>query len=150
MKRTSPQHYKALNGKKPGSASFNSAWKSLAAKDPKGFDAAQHSFIKATHFTPAATSIKNTLGIDVTKRSKAVQDVLWSTATQHGPGGAQKVFKGAGVNSKMSDAEIIKRVYAERGASNGMKYFRSSSPGIRKGVVNRFKNEMKDALSMLK
>jgi hypothetical protein len=40
-------------------------------------------------------------------------------------------------------------VYLERAASNGMKYFGSSTPAVRRSVVSRFKNELADALKSL-
>ena len=40
--------------------------------------------------------------------------------------------------------------YSERGADDGKKYFSKNKDDIRKGVVNRFKNEQKDALKQLK
>ncbi|MCK6203924.1 hypothetical protein KZX50_00485 [Bacillus infantis] len=141
--------YGVLSKYKPGTSGFNSAWKALAGTNPGRFDQIQHAFIKSSHFDPAANKIKSSLGFDVSKYSTAVQNVLWSTAVQHGSGGAVNVFRSAGIKQGMSDAEIIRRVYAERAANNGAKYFSRSSSDIRKSVVNRFKNEMQDALSML-
>ena len=83
------------------------------------------------------------------KRSNALQQVLWSVSVQHGPGGAKKIFSRAGINNKMSDAQIIDAVYRERSANKGMKYFPSSSQSIRNSVLRRFESEKKDAISML-
>lgn len=141
--------YGRLSSYKPGTSGFNSAWKSLANTNGSAFDAVQHSFIKKNHFDPAKNTIQKNLGIDITRYPKAVQDVLWSTAVQHGSYGAMKVFRNAGIRSGMGAADIIRRVYAERSANNGLKWFKSSSSSIRKGVVNRFKNELRDALNML-
>lgn len=149
LRRTNPSMYGRLSGHRPGTSGFNSAWKSLASQDPNGFNAVQHSFIKASHFDPAANKIKSKMGIDVTRLSPAVQNVLWSTSVQHGSQGALNVFRGAGIRPGMSDAEIIRRVYAERSAGNGSKYFSRSSSSIRKSVVSRFQREMQDALNML-
>ncbi|MFE8704138.1 hypothetical protein ACFYKX_26580 [Cytobacillus sp. FJAT-54145] len=149
LKKANPNVYKALSGHKPGSTGFNNAWSQLAKSDPKGFDSLQHGFIKQSHYDPAAYRIKENLGLDVNKYSPAVQNVLWSTAVQHGSAGATRVFREAGIKPGMSDEEIIKRVYAERGAQNGSKYFSRSSQSIRQSVVNRFQREMQDALKML-
>lgn len=83
------------------------------------------------------------------ERSPAIQDVLWSTSVQHGSGGAANIFKNAGITDNMTDAEIIVRIYRERAANDGKKYFPSSSDAVRKSVVNRFKSELADALKML-
>jgi hypothetical protein len=151
LQATSPTYYSALRGKSPGSASFNQAWRNLAAKDPKGFEESQRNFIKKSHFDPAASSIKKAIGFDVSKRSSAVQAVLWSVATQHGSGGAKNIFSRA-LGSKgntMSDKAIIDAVYRERMSGNGSKYFSKSSQSIRSSVMNRFRSEWKDALAML-
>lgn len=149
LKKTNKSLYNALSPTKPGSAAFDKRWKALAQSRPKEFQAAQHNYIKKSYYDPAARKVKSALGIDINKRSKAVQDALWSTAVQHGTGGALKVFKNASINNRLSDREIITRIYNERAANNGKKYFSRSSANIRQGVINRFKREMKDALSML-
>lgn len=149
LKSADPQTYKYLSEFKPGSAQFDGVWKSIASSSGQKFDALQHNFIKQSHFDPAASKIKSATGFDVTKYSPAVQNVLWSTAVQHGSAGAANVFKGAGIRQGMSEAEIIQRVYNERAANNGMKYFSRSSASIRQSVVNRFRSEMQDALKML-
>lgn len=89
------------------------------------------------------------VGLDVNRRSQAVKDAIWSTAVQHGSGSVAKIVKNAGITPMTSDAEIIRRIYAERAADNGKKYFSSSSTAVRNSVVKRFNNEMKDALNML-
>jgi hypothetical protein len=148
LKNTAPDAYKKLVAHPVGSKAFDAAWKQVAATN-KNFGDLQHSYAKSIYYDNAAKSILKNTGLDVNKRSKAVQDAIWSTAVQHGSGGVQKVVKGAGITPAMSDTEILKRIYAERGANNGMKYFKSSSASIRQGVVNRFKNELQDALKMV-
>ncbi len=155
LKSSHPPYYQALAGKKPGTAAFSTAWKKLAAKDPKGFDQAQHDYVKKTHYDPAVAGVKSRTGIDVSKRSAAVRDVLWSTAVQHGPGAAPGIFKAAlhGRDpSKVSDADLIKGVYAERGRTDSrgnLVHFPGSSKAVQRGVANRFHNEQRDALAEL-
>ncbi|MBZ4415675.1 LysM peptidoglycan-binding domain-containing protein [Myxococcus sp. RHSTA-1-4] len=155
LKNTYPEYYKALAGKKPGSAEFSAAWKDLAKKDPEGFFKAQHDAIKRTHYDPAVADIKKTTGLDVTTRSKALQDVAWSTSVQH-RNNSDDIFKAAMKGkdpSKMSDEEIIKAVYAERGRRNSsgeLVHFTRNSRKVQESVANRFQNEQKDALAMLK
>jgi hypothetical protein len=155
LKSSHPSGSQALAGKKPGTSAFSTAWKKLAAKDPSGFDQAQHDYVKKTHYDPAASGVKSRTGLDVSKRSAALRDVLWSTAVQHGPGGAPGIFKVAlhGRDpSKVSDAEIIKAVYAERGRTDSrgnLVHFPGSSKAVQRGVANRFRNEQRDALAEL-
>jgi hypothetical protein len=149
LKKADPSIYNAFAGKTVGGSTFDAAWKTMASKNTEKFAQLQHDYIQSSHFSPALSKVEKSTGVDVKKLSSAVQDVLWSTAVQHGSGGAAKVFKNAGVTPGMSDKEIIIRVYAERAKDNGKKYFASSSDSIRKGVVNRFKTELQDALKLL-
>ncbi|TSC31500.1 LysM peptidoglycan-binding domain-containing protein [Corallococcus sp. Z5C101001] len=156
LKKSNPDFYKALSGSKPGTPAFSTAWKQLAAKDPKGFDKAQHDYIKATHYDVGAANIKKATGIDLDKRSAALRDVAWSTSVQHGPGAADDIFKKALAGrdpAKVSDEQLIKDIYAERGRTNAsgtLVHFSGNSRDVQKGVANRFKSEAKDALAMLK
>jgi len=139
-----------FNGVKIASNAFDAAWRNAAAQNGgQALKDAEEGFIKQSHYDPAAKSIAKATGVDVNKRSNALQQVLYSVSVQHGPGGAKNVFKGAGINNKMTDEQIIRAVYRERSANNGMKYFKSSSPSIRAGVLGRFKKEEQDAISLL-
>lgn len=149
LQKNYPDQYRVLSGKSPGSSAFNSAWKSLAGSNPGAFEQSQENFIKGSHYEPARSSVLKLTGVDFSKRSSALQNVLFSVSTQHGPGGAAKLIKRAGITTGMSDTEIINRIYDERSADGGSRYFGKSSPSVRSSVVNRFKSERKDALNML-
>lgn len=156
VKTNDPETYNRLQAAggaeaaKRGDPGFKAAWKETMS-DPERAKS-QHGFISASHYTPAASKIAKTTGIDVSQRSKAVQDVVWSTSVQHGAGGANKIFARATANlgPNPSDEEIIKAVYTERSKNNGAGYFGSSTPGVRSSVVRRFKKEEADALAMLR
>lgn len=108
-------------GMAPGDARFNEKWKALAKADPTFADA-QHAYIKQTHYDRMTERLKHK-GLDLSDRGQAVQDALWSTAVQYGPGSDKKpggsgVFlralddrfgKGFDI-SKVSDREIIEAV----------------------------------------
>jgi hypothetical protein len=129
-----------------GSQAFKDAWITLAA-DPS-FASAQHRFIAATHYEPFAQRLLDDLGLDVDSRTPVMRDVAWSVAVQHGSGNS--VFRDALVNknaSALKDAEIIPLVYAER--SDVEKRFPSSSPQVKRALVARFQQELKDAMSRL-
>jgi hypothetical protein len=154
LKTTNPEYAKEFEGKTAGTKEFTDAWKALAAKDPAGFDKVQHDYIKKNFHDVGVAHIKDKTGLDVNTRSKALQDVAWSTSVQHGPGNNifANALKGKDV-SKMSDEDIIKAVYAERGKKNengDLAYFSKNSKSVQEGVANRFKSEEKDALAMLK
>ena len=111
----------------------------------------QHDFIVAKKLDPALRRISDIKGLNLEYRSPVVRDVLYSTATQHGEGGAADVFHSAlGFDaSDLSDEDIINKIYQER--SNVGKYFRKSSIEIQNNLKNvRFPNENAKALKLLK
>jgi murein DD-endopeptidase MepM/ murein hydrolase activator NlpD len=141
---------------KPGTAEFTAVWKQIAKTEPDRFQDAQHSFIKKSHFDPLVAKIKAHDGWDVTIRSHAIQDVIWSTAVQHG--GASSIphiaFASLGIDATHPefDKRMIVAIYAERGRrrSDGvLANFSGNSADVQKGVANRFKSEQSDALAML-
>ena len=85
-----------------------------------------------------------------------MQDVVWSTAVQHGPGTPIIHRACSSLTCKTTDANydelLIRAIYAERGrrkADGNLAYFGKSSASVQTGVANRFKSEMQDALRML-
>lgn len=126
------------------------AWKQLAAADPKRFEALQHEFIRSNNYAPAAKSIVLTTGLDVTKRSYALREVLWSTAVQHGPYGAERIFTQAieraenGAGRQDFDKAVIEEVYRLR----GQKFFRHNKR-VREAVQSRFRDEKTTAIALL-
>ena len=130
-----------------GSEAFKGAWRDLALREPRFADA-QHDFIGATHYEPFLLKLRQDLSLDVATRSRALKDVAWSVAVQHGP--ANKVFSNALAGRQadaMGDGEIIQAVYTER--SNLMRYFPSSTPRVRESLAARFAQEQQLALNML-
>ena len=120
---------------------------------------AQHEYAVIAYFVPGNRLIKNRTGLDTTQRSVTLQNVVWSTSIQHGPGGARNIFERALASigyppnalsaTAPTDAALVRAVYAERRAENGGRYFRSSTASVRASVVNRFHNEEADALRSL-
>ena len=116
LKSKYPKYHDGLKGPTVGSPSFVAAWKKVYQKDPNGFAHAQHQFIIDTHYLPQVNGIKSVIGLDVTQRHFAVQEMVWSMSVQH-RNNTPGAFKDAlGVNGwkKMSDAEIITKVYDYR------------------------------------
>ncbi|MYL84614.1 hypothetical protein GTA51_15950 [Desulfovibrio aerotolerans] len=127
-----------------------SVWKDIAAADPKRFEALQHEFIRSNNYSPAAKSIVLTTGVDVTRRSYALREVLWSTAVQHGPGGAERIFTQAIDKAEAQpvsqdfDKSVIEEVYRIR----GKKFFRHNKR-VREAVLSRFREEQSMAIALL-
>lgn len=145
-----------FRGLTPGSAPFTAAWKQLAATARDAFQAVQHDYIKKTHFDPFVKKIIADDGLNVLTRSHALQDVIWSTAVQHGPANSIAHRALARVQSRPGDAgfdrAFITAIYAERGRKKpdgNLVYFSRNSPAVQRGVANRFKSELQDALRML-
>lgn len=145
-----------FQGLTAGTAPFTACWKRIATNETTAFQNAQHAFIKKSHYDLLAAKILADDGLDVNTRSRALQDVVWSTAVQHG-GATSIVHKAlANVRAKPSDPDFDKQlicaVYAERGRKKpdgNLVYFSKSSPSVQAGVAKRFKNEEQDALAML-
>ena len=144
---SSLQEAGGYEGALSGTDVFKGKWQELS-NDTK-FLNSQHDFIIESKLTPAVKMLKDIKGLDFDKRSPVVKDVLFSTATQHGQGGASKVFHNAlGYDvSNLSDEDIINKIYNERGNTN--EYFKSSSQNIRQNLnKNRFSKERARALEL--
>lgn len=149
------QHYpREFAGMTPGSAEFTAQWKKLAAEHPDAFREAQHQFIRETHYDPLVKKLK-ALGLDVNGRSRALQNVIWSTAVQHGPGSkiVASVLSGlARTGEQVTDEELIRGIYAERGRTDEQGvavHFRKNSEAVQRSVLARFQREQTEALSQL-
>lgn len=148
-----------FKGLKGGTPEFTAAWKKLVAKDPDEFHRNEHEFIKQTHYDPQAKLIGSELGIDLDNRSAALRDVVWSCAVHHGPNSklivtaSKNVPAGIDIRSPMSDTELIKAIYAERGridSQGKLVYFQGVTDSLKPGLTSRFKSELVDALEMLR
>ena len=130
------------------SGTMASEWKRIAAENPQRFQALQHEFVRETHYQPALKSITLSTGEDLSKRSQAVREVLWSTAVQHGPGGAAEIFTQAveklqAKGQDKSDKALIEEVYTQR-----MTQF-AGRGRLRVAVSTRLADEKNSALDML-
>lgn len=146
LRAAGPADTRSRNGAMPR------VWQKIASEDPQGFEKVQHDFIEDTHYKPALEEISEKTGVDIEKQPKALQEVLWSTAVQHGPRAAANIFskaieEGKHVSSNRSSVQsqdLIQSVYALRS-----RRFGSSSYRTRSSVQRRFDEEKKIALNML-
>ena len=132
-------------GLAPGSAAFDAKWKALAASDP-AFAASQHDFMQRTHVDPLANRLKSA-GMDLSGRGQAVQEMLWSTATQFGPGTdvVKRALSGMDLSSA-SDAAIITAVQDYKAANNATLF--RSSPQLQPSLLNRAVSEKSALLAL--
>jgi hypothetical protein len=135
-----------FNGLAPGSPEFDDKWRSLA-NDP-GFAQEQLKYGQEKYYKPALDNLSS-MGIDLSKRSQAVQELVMSTSVQYGPANNKlsRVLQGKDV-SALSDAEIINLVQASK-AENIRGDFSSSSEDVQNGVLNRIEKERKTLLGMI-
>lgn len=133
-----------------GSEQFKKTWADLS--NDQNFLQAQQDFIIEKKLSPTMNRVNDINGWNLDSRSPVVRDVLYSTATQHGEGGAPSLLHNRfGRNtdiSSFSDEDIINNIYSER--SNVDRYFRNSSVNVRNNMKDRFINENAKALELLK
>jgi hypothetical protein len=155
VKKYYPDDFEGLQG---GTEEFTRRWKELAAKDPAGLRKNEHAFIRQTHYDPQVKKLAKELGLDLSKRSAALRDVVWSTAVQHGPNtdvvtvAARSLLKDGKKLDGVTDEALIRAIYAERGRTTDdgkLARFRGVSDEWVPGLTKRFRNELSDALQML-
>ncbi|MCR5814482.1 MAG: hypothetical protein K6G15_08350 [Desulfovibrio sp.] len=124
-------------------------WKAIAKEEPERFEALQEAFATESHYTPALNAIVQKTGLEEDTLSPAMREVIWSTAIQHGPTGASRIFVRADAMSgdpqdPNYERNMISNVYKIRAGQFG-----SSTEAVRAAVQNRFKKEKLLALNML-
>jgi hypothetical protein len=71
---------------RPGTAAFSDVWRGIARRVPQALHRAEHTYIKRSHYDPAVGTIRSVTGIDIDAMPFAIQNAVWSTSVQHGPG----------------------------------------------------------------
>lgn len=143
------KYAKEFEGLTPGSAEFDAKWKQLGST--KEFANDQKDFISKSHYQPQMNKLSKA-GYDLSGRGRAVQEAVYSTATQYRnmTTGLFKDAIGDKENlSKMSDEDII--IALQRRKLAGVdRDFKSSDEKNRKGVRNRIPEEEKMLLQIAK
>ena len=121
-------------------------WKELAKK---GYiQEFEHGFTKQDRYDKCLNAFPEDLR-NAINSNRALQEMLWSTVVQHGPGqvggkkGAIPIFLKCW-RSGMPLDQFIKAVYQDRSGRFG-----SSTPEVRKSVQDRFKRECSKMLGLL-
>jgi len=143
---------KQFAGMTVNSKQFKQKWRQLAKTD-SNFNKAQDLYAIQTYYKPVIDVVKSRYKVDLNKRGMGVKSMIMSLGVQHGAGGAVSILQKIGINNKMTDEELIKKVYAERGRTDSrgnLVHFRSSSKAVQREVAKRFKNEVNDALKINK
>lgn len=144
LEAAGPANTGSTNGEMPA------AWKAIASEDPVKFGNLQHAFIRRDYYMPARDMILEQTGYNFDDAPVALQEVLWSTAVQHGPTGAARIFSNAvdkfmsSNNFSRNPQELIEEVFAIRS-----RQFDSSATQVQSAVKNRFTEEKQLAFAML-
>lgn len=125
---------------------FVSCWKNLGDTKKAEFKEDQRVFIEKTHFVPAVNKVQF---IDPNNRGEAIQEMIWSTAVQYGPGKVGTILKRAlnGKNvSDLTDADIV--VLVQDNKRDNVPTDFKSSPSLHPGLKSRCDSEKKDLLAL--
>lgn len=144
--RWAPEFGRAVSG----APDFSRVWKAIARREPESFQAAQHDFIKRTHYDVQVAHVLAKAGDDIDRRSDAVRNAVWSTAVQHGP--QSDLVVRAMMGGHPADRALLVAIYAERArrkTDSRLVHFSRCSPAVQAGVAQRLQSELKDALAML-
>lgn len=144
--RWAPEFGRAVSG----APAFGRIWQAIARREPASFQAAQHDFIRRTHYDVQVAHVLAQTGDDIDRRSDAVRDAVWSTAVQHGP--QNDLVVQAMKGGHPGDRALLVAIYAERarrGRDGRMAHFSRCSAAVQAGVAQRLHSELKDALAML-
>ncbi|MFW5488526.1 MAG: hypothetical protein ACNI3A_08955 [Desulfovibrio sp.] len=132
------------------------AWREIAKSNPETFSKLQNEFVQGSHYQPALEKVLTAMGMDEGSIPPAVKEVLFSTAIQHGAGGASSIFEKAltmlGDAQGQTDAgtgegmfkQLIDKVYDLRAGQFG-----SSTKSVQNAVTSRFGRERQMAMAML-
>lgn len=146
-----------FDGLIPGAPPFTSKWKELVKNNPTEFKDIEHEFIKKTHFDKLVEHTLKESDVDIRYHSHTLNDVVWSTAVQHGPQNniIINAIKAVGEDvseTKTYDKALINAIYDERSKKNSdgnLVYFSKNSASVQAGVSGRFVSEKKEALERL-
>lgn len=137
---------------------FAQTWRQVAQAEPEAFAQAQHRFVERTHYDVAVSNILEQTHLDINEQPAAMQDVVWSTAVQHGPNNqvVARAYRNLGavdVAAPDFSERLINAIYDERSRTRDdgrLVYFRNSSEAVQNGLRHRFANERQDALEALR
>jgi hypothetical protein len=137
-------YMKEFEGVRCGTPEWKKRWQEVASKYGMEFAKAQQEFAVKEYFMPGS-AVAERFGIDVSK-SRALQEMVFARAIQHGVGGFRgvlgNVVRGMAPEQlrAMSPEEVITRVY-DHLIENVDRYWASSAPKVRAGVRKRLMRE---------
>ena len=142
---------------------FGSKWKQLG--ENPAFQQAQKDFIRRSHYDVAVDSIKDSTGMNLCDGSfsNGVQEAIFSTAVQHGPGSVKYNNGATGIFNKAlkrtgkwdettkkysgTQQELIDAIYDERNKKlndGSLAYFQKTDISRHAAISSRFEREKAD------
>lgn len=140
--------YSALfEGLTPATAAFDAKWREIAASEADAFKKDQNNYVKRKYYDVMVANLQSR-GLDLSSFGPAVQDLIWSTAVQFGPGRTSIFTEPLAGKSKLTDADIVTLV-SQYKIQNVDSFFKSSGSQIIAGVRERFQDEKQDLLTLV-
>jgi uncharacterized protein YcbK (DUF882 family) len=98
-----------FTGLSPATSAWDSAWKQIATESSTDFETEQHAYIQAHFYNVMLNSLKRK-GLDLTGFGPGVQDLIWSTAVQFGPGKTSIFLTPLANQTGLTDVSIVTQV----------------------------------------
>jgi hypothetical protein len=111
------------------------------------FEKDQHDYVKRSYYDVMSSNLKRA-GLDLTKFGPAVQDLVWSTAVQYGPGRIDLFTTPLQGKSELNDREII-NIVSEYKIAQAPSNFKSSGTEIAKAQQVRYTSEKTSLLKLV-
>lgn len=124
------------------SGAFVDAYLKEAAANSELFESTQRESLLKHNYNPAMARLQSDSLKAMIEGDKSLQEMVFSTAVQHGGGGAAKILNGV-YREGMSRDELIRAVYAKRGGQFG-----SSTAQVQQAALNRMDRERDLILGM--
>lgn len=124
------------------SGAFVDAYLKEAAANSELFESTQRESLLKHNYNPAMARLQSDSLKAMIEGDKSLQEMLFSTAVQHGGGGAAKILNGV-YREGMSREDLIRAVYAKRGGQFG-----SSTAQVQQAALNRMDRERDLILGM--
>ena len=138
---------KQFEGLTPATPEFDAKWKEISSQYPNEFEKDQHDYVQKKYYDVMIANLKRK-NLDLTNFGPAVQDLVWSTAVQFGPGKTSVFTTPLDGKSQLTDRDIVNLV-SEYKLQNASTFFKSSGAAVIAGVENRYRGEKNDLLKLI-
>lgn len=124
------------------SGAFVDAYLKEASANAELFESTQRESLLKHNYNPAISRLQSDSLKKMIEGDKSLQEMMFSTAVQHGGSGAARIFNGV-YREGMSREDLIRAVYAKRGGQFG-----ASTAQVQQSALNRMDLERDLILGM--